>query len=337
MSPQLQPVPAEITACPSSWYLAGGSASLAPGQVRALTIGNHELVLFRGADDGAVHALAAHCVHMGCHLKGGRVIGDRIRCPLHHRQFDGAGRLRSPSAAEPARALPLQPTYPVLERFGGIFVYVGREPAFEFPMPHGQPPEQFVTAVTPSFEFPLPWYALIANGCDLDHLQVVHLRRLKEQPDVGPLAPCHFRVRYRSEVIGNTLSDRVMRRLSGNDIRAAITSFGGSLMQVESDLRGRRSFLLLSMRPRGDATSVQGVVGLARRGNALRDALRVRAARWLFLSFLKRDLMVLDGLRLHRPLVPLSKGDRCMSRLFDYFHGLDRPRLDLLAEKAADR
>src|SRR5215510_6266405 len=230
MTPPLQSVPDDITACPSSWYLADRSASLRPEQIRPVTIGSQDLVLFRGADDRAVHALAAHCVHMGCHLKGGKVIADRIQCPLHHRQFDGAGRLRSPSAAAPARALPLQPAYPVLERFGAIFVYVGREPAFEFPSPHGQPAEQFVAAVTPSFEFPLPWYALIANGCDLDHLQVVHLRRLKEPPDVGPLAPCHFRVRYRSEVIGNTLADRVMRRLSGNDIRAAITSFGGSLM-----------------------------------------------------------------------------------------------------------
>src|SRR6185295_10901796 len=139
------------------------------------------------------------------------------------------------------------------------------------------------------------------------------------------------------EVIGNTLADRVMKRISDNDIRATITSFGGSLMQVESSLRGRRSFLLLSMRPRGNGTSVQGVVGLSRCGNALWDRIRIRAAAWLFLSFLKRDLRILEGLQLHRPSPPLTDGDRYTCRLFDYFHGLDRPLRGVLPQKAADR
>jgi phenylpropionate dioxygenase-like ring-hydroxylating dioxygenase large terminal subunit len=337
LAPHLHPSPGEITACPSSWYLVDRSSSLAPGQICHATIGGQDLVLFRGADDGQVHALAAHCMHMGCHLKGGTVIGDRIRCPLHFRQFDGAGRVRSTSSTGPSRDLPVQPTYPVLERFGAIFVFLGPEAAFEFPAPHQQSPERYVTLVTAPFEFPLPWYALIANGCDLDHLQAVHLRRLKEPPRVGPLAPSHFQIRYRSEVIGDTLPDRVMKRISGNDIRATITSFGGSLMQVESSLRGRRSFLLLSMRPRGEGTSVQGVVGLSRCGNALWDQIRIRTAAWLFLSFLKRDLSILDGLRLHRPSPPLTDGDRYICRLFDYFHGLDRPLLGVLSQKAADR
>jgi len=178
---------------------------------------------------------------------------------------------------------------------------------------------------------------LIANGCDLDHLQTVHLRRLKEPPEVGPVSPWSFRVRYRSQVIGDRLADHVMRRLSGDDVRITTSCFGGSLLLVESRLKDRKSFLILSMRPRRDATSIQGIVGLPRRGNALIDAISVRAAAWLFLSFLKRDAAILDGLRLHRPNPPLGDGDRYMSQLFDYFHGLDRSAISMISSEVADR
>lgn len=324
-----------ITDCPSSWYLACSAAELPAGRVKSVVLGERELVLFRDAQ-GAAHALAAHCVHMGCHLKHGTVIGDRLRCPLHFRQFDGAGRCRAVPGGT-AESAPSQPTYPLLEQFGGLFVFVGRGPAFAFPAPHDLPPEAYATLVTKAFDFPLPWYALIANGCDLDHLQTVHLRRLKEPPVVGPLLPHRFQVRYRTRVIGDRLADRVMRWLSSDDIRAAITCFGGSLMLVESTIKTRRSFLLLSMRPGGDGTSVRCVTGLPRGRHAWIDRLAVRLSAWLFLSFLKRDVNILEGQRLHRPAELVTNGDRYVALLFDYFEALDRPSLNLIEPEAVNQ
>jgi nitrite reductase/ring-hydroxylating ferredoxin subunit len=324
-----------ITACPSSWYLACPAAELKTGQVKSIAIGGRELVLFRDAG-GIAHAVAAHCVHMGCHLKHGTVIGDRLRCPLHFRQFDGAGRCRAVPGGK-AESAPSQPVYPLLEQFGGLFVFVGRGPAFPFPAPHDLPPEAYATLVTESFDFPLPWYALIANGCDLDHLQTVHLRRLKEPPVVGPRPPHRFQVRYRTRVTGTRLADRVMRWLSGDDIRAAITCFGGSLMLVESTIKSRRSFLLLSMRPSENGTSVRCVTGLPRGRNAGLDRLAVRLSAWLFLSFLKRDVNILEGQRLHRPVQLITDGDRYVSQLFDYFEALDNPALNLIEREAVNQ
>lgn len=324
-----------ITDCPSSWYLVGSAAELKPRKIMAATVGRHELVLFRDAA-GVVHALAAHCVHMGCHLKSGQVIGDRLRCPLHFRQFDGAGRCRAIPGGKTAGS-PAQPTYPVLERFGALFVFVGRGPAFEFPSPHGQPAESYVALATPAFGFPLPWYALIANGCDLDHLQTVHLRQLKEPPQVGAEPPHRFRIRYRTRVIGRRLADWAMRRLSGDDIRASITCFGGSLMLIESTIKNRRSFLFLSVRPQNGATSARGIVGLPRGRFDLLDRLAVRVTAWLFLSFLRRDLEILDGQRLHRPSPVITDGDRYVSLLFDYFESLDSSPLTLIEREVVNR
>jgi aminopyrrolnitrin oxygenase len=324
-----------IPDCPGSWYLACLAADLKAGQVKALTIGERELVLFRDWD-GAAHALAAHCVHMGCHLKHGSVIEDRLRCPLHFRQFDGAGRCRAVPGGK-ADAAPGQPTFPLHEQFGALFVFVGRGPAGPFPTPHDLPPEAYATLVMAPFSFPLPWYGLIANGCDLDHLQTVHLRRLKEPPTVGPLPQHRFQVRYRTRVIGHRLADRVMRWLSGDDIRAAITVFGGSLMLVESTIKSRRSFLLLSMRPVDGGTGIRCVVGLPGGRSAVLNYLSVRLSAWLFLSFLKRDVNILKGQRLHRPAHLATDGDRYVSQLFDYFEALDEPALSLIEPEAVNQ
>ena len=324
-----------IIDCPSSWYLVGRADELKRGGIMATTVGSHELVLFRDSA-GEVHALAAHCVHMGCHLKSGHVVGDRLRCPLHFRQFDGAGRCRAVPGGK-IEGSPSQRTYLALERFGGLFVFVGRGLAFEFPSSHEQPADSYVALATRAFEFPLPWYALIANGCDLDHLQTVHLRQLKEPPQVESEPPHRFRIRYRTRVIGRRLADWAMRRLSGDDICATITCFGGSLMLVESTIKNRRSFLFLSMRPKGSVTVAQGIVGLPRGRFGLLDRLAVRITTWLFLSFLRRDLEILDGQRLHRPAPIITSGDRYVSMLFDYFESLDRPSLALIEQEVVNR
>ncbi|HVI87295.1 MAG TPA: Rieske (2Fe-2S) protein [Dongiaceae bacterium] len=324
----------DIVACPSSWYLAMPTADLRRGQVKPVSIGDHELVLFRDRA-GEAHALRAHCIHMGCHLKHGTVIEDRLRCPLHYRQFDGAGRCRTAPGSQPGAA-PSQPTYPSLEQFGGLFVFLGTGSAFPFPQPHDRPSGSHMTLVTRSFEIPLPWYALVANGCDLDHLQTVHLRRLKEQPIVGEISPHEFQVRYRTRIIGNGLADRVMRWLSGDDIRATITCFGGSLMLVESKIKARQTFLLLSMKPQKAGTCVQFVVGQARGRWRVLDLLSIRITAWLFLSFLRRDIGILDQQKLHRPDHLLTDGDRYVAKLFDYFESLDKaphvlPRREIMS------
>ena len=65
----------------------GAAASLKPGTLRRIDIGQHTLVLCRLAD----HRLAlgdGMCTHARVHLADGALVGDQIECPKHNAHFD---------------------------------------------------------------------------------------------------------------------------------------------------------------------------------------------------------------------------------------------------------
>ncbi len=108
------------------WHPVGlvGDASTQPRQVRVL---GEDLILFR---DGAGRAglLHARCAHRGTTLYYGKVEDRGIRCCYHGWLFDREGRcLEQP--CEPAggrhKGVIRQPWYPVEERYGLIFAYLG--------------------------------------------------------------------------------------------------------------------------------------------------------------------------------------------------------------------
>ena len=76
---------------PNGCFQVAYTDDLPAGAVMPLSYFGKELVAFRGRD-GAVNVLDAHCPHLGAHLGyGGKVEGNRIRCPFHAWQFDGSG------------------------------------------------------------------------------------------------------------------------------------------------------------------------------------------------------------------------------------------------------
>src|SRR5688572_11508185 len=104
-----------------AWHLAGRSAELRRGRTLASTFLGNEVALFR-TESGVAHALSAHCSHAGTHLSHGTVVGERLRCPMHHWDYDGEGICRQIPArhAIPERAC--QQAYPLAERLGGLFL-----------------------------------------------------------------------------------------------------------------------------------------------------------------------------------------------------------------------
>ena len=90
-------------------------------------LGEAVLLVRRGAD---VRAIGASCTHYGGSLAEGIVVGDEVRCPLHHACFD----LRT-GAAIAAPALNPVACYAVSQRDGRVFITGKREPVVSLRKP----------------------------------------------------------------------------------------------------------------------------------------------------------------------------------------------------------
>lgn len=171
------------------WYpvcLASELTATAPLRVRILCL---PFVAFRDSE-GHAHVLADTCVHRGGALGKGRVVLGRLACPYHGWQFDGAGRcVHIPSLGAggsiPARAK--VDSYPVIERYGVVFAFLGDLPAAER-QPLYDVPEYDQPGWRPGLTvFDVnTWYERsIENGLDPVHNEFVHVLQgnIRFRPD----------------------------------------------------------------------------------------------------------------------------------------------------------
>jgi len=325
--------------CPSSWFLAASSRQLRRNRIVDLVIGPQALVLFRGQKSGQVYALDAHCPHMGCHLRHGEIAGDALQCALHLRTIRGEGVCSSIPRIEPGNPSQLQRSFPVIERLDAVFVFLGQEPLFDFPTPEIEDEGPIRTHVTDSFAIDTPWYVLVANGLDVDHLEAVHKRSLINEPSWQIIAPQIMKLNYRSRVTGRKLSDRFMQWASSNEIQVNISILGGALFMVEVEVGSRKTCLILSMRPSANGTSIRGITCIQQNKGILPAAISIRLASWLFQSFLKRDVWVLDDMRFHGPRHEDTLGDKIINCVLSHFSTLPayRSSSDAISAQVPDK
>ena len=298
-------------ALPGNWYLLGPSSRLKPGAAQPFEVGGTPLVVWRGMS-GNVQAFAGHCAHMGCHLGGALVVGDTLRCPLHHRLIGPDGSFRQAGGL-------VQRAFQVREHLDCLFVAVG-DVGSEVPVEIDR--TAFSTCYAGEHHFPLAWQVLVANGFDVEHLASVHQRRLVEPPDLTELGENRIRLRYRTRPTGRSLGDRVMGWLASDGVRGTISCFSGTTMLVESAVGRHRAFILLSFVPGSDgSTTIRGIVGVRARSKYI-GWLAVRIASLLFKGFLTKDLGVLDKLEWHEPAPSPALGDQFTRQLCDYFRTL---------------
>jgi hypothetical protein len=262
---------------------------------------------------------------MGTHLGHGTVVGDQLRCPLHHWLWGGDGTCRGiPSGEAPPRSL-RQRVYPVAERYGSVFLFNGPVPRYPVPELATADQEIAMLAGRPVV-LRCSWVAVASNGFDMQHLTSVHGRALRQEPEIERPDPCTLRLRSRLRVTGRSLEDRAIRWLSGDDVRLTVTCFGGTVVAVESELGRTRSVLLLCLRPvpegaeRAEGVEIVPVFGVHRGGLAAWDALRVHLARRLFTAFIRKDVAFMDDMRFHA-----SAGgprDRVLGEFLEYLRQL---------------
>jgi hypothetical protein len=142
---------------------------------------------------------------------------------------------------------------------------------------------------------PVPWSTIVVNAFDLHHLRTVHRREVVSAPVLDEPGPGRLRMRYATRPVGHGLSDRLTRALAPAALDLHLTLVGGLVLWVEADLGRARTAAVVGLAPRGDETDLWLAVGVPdRTGWRLRTAL----ARWLYATFLRRDVPVLRGVHL---------------------------------------
>lgn len=106
-----------------SWYPASWSDALGREPL-ARTFLEEEVVLYRRAD-GSPTALANACPHRFAALANGRLHGDDIACPYHGLRFSPDGQC-SHNPHGPAPKSVRVRTYPLAERYGMVWIWMGR-------------------------------------------------------------------------------------------------------------------------------------------------------------------------------------------------------------------
>ncbi|MET0383291.1 MAG: Rieske 2Fe-2S domain-containing protein [Burkholderiaceae bacterium] len=109
------------------WYVGSASSQLGEAP-KAIAVMDQRIVLYRGADGGAPHALEDRCCHRGVPLSIGKVVDQNIACGYHGWQYDGAGRcVHVPSLCAGA-AIPSGfkvRSFPCVEQDHYVWVWLG--------------------------------------------------------------------------------------------------------------------------------------------------------------------------------------------------------------------
>jgi vanillate O-demethylase monooxygenase subunit len=163
----------------NAWYV-GAWADEVGRTPLARTLLGQPIVFYRREDGDAV-AMQDRCPHRFVKLSGGEVRGDEIMCPYHGLTFDAGGRCTHQRANDIAKERFVLRTYPVVERYRALFVWMG-DPALADP------------ALIPEFKFfnepgrmiagkgttylKANYLLEIDNLLDLSHLDFVHAKTI---------------------------------------------------------------------------------------------------------------------------------------------------------------
>jgi hypothetical protein len=239
--------------------------------------------LFRG-HDGRVGAQAARCPHLGTDLTAGRVVDDAIECPHHHFRFDRSGFCQQHDLRNTA--------YPVEERFGTVFVFLGIEAAF--PLPSFED-GTLISAAPFKWRLDTQWYMIGANGFDARHLPFAHGRRLIAEPRLRAPSRNSLEITYEYAIDGHGWLDRATRWVSGSRVEFDIAAWNGSLLLVRARFARDQTLGIVAVEPAGErACTVTVIVNAQRSGTLLatllKDWFRVQAKRIAVRNFLRGDL-----------------------------------------------
>ena len=177
------------------WYAVEFGHEVGDQPVLARVHG-HDLVLWRNTN-GTVNAQSDLCVHRGGSLAGGSVVGDCIQCPYHGWLYgaDGAcARIPANRAGLPIPRKARIDTYPCVERYGFVWVFLGDLPDRQRPpLPeldglelHTEARAEGFRAVHGEFLWDANYDRVLENAVDIAHTPFVHAGSFgnRDEPEI---------------------------------------------------------------------------------------------------------------------------------------------------------
>lgn len=311
---------------PASWYMFCASRELGSKPLSRRAFGR-DWVAFR-TRTGRVGVMAGRCAHMGARLAQGEIIGERLRCPFHHWEFDTAGRCGHIPAATEIPSFARQLALPVVERHGGIFIFNGTRPALPLPFFEGCNESDLASAPHFTLLLDCPWYMVGANGIDVQHFQATHGRELAASPRTCHPQPFTHQAVTQFRVVGKGWRDWLTRLFAGKSVDMDVVDWAGTLFFVRATFRRTRTYGMVAMLPvEKDRTLlyVRIFVRASRNlwGRLLWDPINARVRRYFVRKFLEPDVARSAGTRFDPQR--LIGADQLLAEYFSWLHALHGP------------
>ncbi len=223
-------VPQGLEGYDECWYPVCLSDEVSKGEVKGFEYLNGKVIVFR-PERGELTAMSPYCRHLGVDLSLATVMGETIRCPYHHWEYDQTGQcVKTASGDTPPKKAKLF-NFPTAESNGLIWVYNGSEPAYDVPT-FPVAAAELDLLVCRAIEVPMDPFMLYSNTMDLQHLITLHEARFDSLPE-------EFDIRDRT--ISYT-QGMTMPRIGY--ARQEVTLFGTNCVRLCSKIKGRQTFMM---------------------------------------------------------------------------------------------
>lgn len=159
------------------WYPAEESKNVTNEPLKTQMLGL-PFVLWRD-ESGKARCVSNICTHRGGSLGDGKVVGNCVQCPYHGWLFNGDGDCERIPSLGPLDKIPKRAridAYPVEERYGLVFVFLGDLPESERPtiMPIPEYDQEGWRSLRMRYRWQANYVRLVENQSDPSHVEYVH-------------------------------------------------------------------------------------------------------------------------------------------------------------------